>query len=80
MAGNREYGGNGVQGEDHIGELDGDEGESEDRHHAATAFNDEELVLAKADGVDAGEPGDPAGGVGLLVFVGGKDEADGGDE
>ena len=80
MAGDGEDGGDGVQGEDYVGEFDGDEGKAEDRHHAATVFKDEELVLAKADGVDAGEPGDPARGVGAFFFVGGKDEADGGDE
>ena len=80
MAGNGEDGGDGVQGEDHVGELNGDEGEAEDRHHAAIVFNDEELVLTKADGADAGEPGNPAGGVGFFFFVGGKDEADGGKE
>ena len=42
-------------------------------------FVDEELVLAEANGVDAGEPLDPAGrGLGLLGR--GQDEADGGDE
>ncbi len=80
MAGDGEDGGDGVECEDDVGEFDGDEGEEEDGDHAATVFDDEELVLTKADGMQAGEPGYPAWGVGLVFFVGGQDEANGGKE
>ena len=75
-----EDGGDGVECEDQVGEFDCDECEEEDRDHAAAVFDDEELVLTEADGVDAGEPGDPAGCMGFVFFFGGKDQADGGDE
>lgn len=80
MSGDGEDGGDGVEGEDEVGEFDGDEGEEEDGDHTATVFDDEELVLAEADGVDAGEPCDPAGWVGFVLFFGGQDQTDGGDE
>ena len=80
VAGDGEDGGDGVEREDDVGEFDGDEGEEEDGDHAAAVFEDEELVLAKADGMEAGEPGDPARGVGFVFFLGGENEADGGDE
>jgi len=71
MAGDGEDGGNGVEREDDVGEFDSDEGEEEDCDHAPSVFHDKELVLAKADGMEAGEPGDPAWGVGL-VFIAGR--------
>jgi hypothetical protein len=80
VAGDGEDGRDGVEREDDIGEFDGDEGEKEDRDHAAPVFDDEELVLAEADGMEAGEPGNPTGGVDFVFFLGGKNEADGGDE
>ena len=63
MASDREDGGDGVDGEDDVGELDGDEGEQEDGDGGTAVLADDEVVLARADGVDALQPGDPAGGV-----------------
>jgi hypothetical protein len=79
VAGDGEDGGNGVQGEDNIREFDGEQSEEEDSDHAAAVFADEELVLAKADRMDAGDPLDPAG-CGLDRLGRGQDEANGGDE
>ena len=80
MAGDREDGGDGVEREDDVGEFDGDEGQEENRDHALAVFDDEELVLTKADGVEAGEPGDPAWGVGLVFLGAGQDQTNGSDK
>ena len=68
-----------VKGYEDGGEFDGEEGQEEDGDHRAAIFADEELVLTKANGVDAGEPGDPAG-CGLDLLGRGQEEADGCDE
>ena len=79
MAGDGEDRGNGVEGEDDVGELDGEESEEEDGDPGVAVFADEELVLTETDGVDAGDPGDPTGC--LFVALGrGQNQADGGDE
>jgi len=80
VPGDGEDGGDGVEGEDDVGEFDGDEGEEEDRNHAGAVFVDEETVLTKADGMNAGEPVDPSGGVGFVLLFFREDEADGGEE
>ena len=72
--------GDGVEREDDVGEFDGDKGEEENGDHAATVFDDEELVLAEAYGMETGEPGDPAGGVGFVFLGGWENETDGGHE
>ena len=53
MAGDGEDGGDGVEREDDVGELDGDEGEQEDGDSGAAVFADNEVVLAQADGMEA---------------------------
>ena len=79
VAGDGENGGDGVEREDDIGEFNGKQGQEENGDHAAAIFADEKMILAEADGVDAGDPFDPAGRrLGLLG--GGQDKADGGDE
>lgn len=80
VASDGEDGGNGVEGEDDVGEFDGDQGQKEDCDHALAALEDEELVLTKAYGVEAGEPGDPAGRFGFWLFGARENETDGGDE
>lgn len=80
MAGDGENGGDGVEGEDDIRELDGDEGEAEDGDHAAAVFEDKEVILAEADGMDAGEPVEPSGWMGLFLGVFGQEQTDGAEE
>jgi len=80
IAGNGEDSGDGVEGEDDVGDLDGDEGQQEHGDDGAAAAEDDKSVLTGADGMQAGEPGDPAGRCVGLVGLGGDDEADGGDE
>jgi len=80
LAGDGEDGGDGVEREDDIGEFDGDEGQKENGDHALAAFEDEELVLTEADGVEAGEPRDPSRSVGFFFFCARKDQTNGGDE
>lgn len=80
LARNAEHGGDGVEGEDDVGDFDCREREEENGGHPATAFAHEEAVLAVADGREPGEPANPAGGFGAIGFCGGHDEADGGDE
>jgi hypothetical protein len=79
MPGDGEDGGDGVEREDDVGEFDGDESEKEYGNHRAVLFADEKSVLAQADGVDASEPGKPAGGV-VFFRTGRDDQADGSDE
>ena len=80
VTGDGEDGGDRVECKEDVGELDGEEAEEEHGGHAAAALADEELVLAEADGMDAGEPFDPARGACRLLFLLGDEEADGGGE
>ena len=52
MAGDREDGGDGVEGEDYVCDFDGEEREEEDGGEATAIFDDEEFVLAQADGAE----------------------------
>lgn len=78
MAGDREDGRDGVEREDNIGKFNGDQGEEENGCHATAVLDDEEMVLAEADGVDFREPANP--GRGLFTMGRGHDETDGGYE
>jgi len=78
MAGDGEDCRDGVEGEDDVGDLDGDEGEGKNGHHAAIVLADEEAILTQADGVDAGEPFEPAGCLVCFCGVFGEEEANGG--
>ena len=88
VPGDGEHGRDGVQREDDVGELDGDEREEEDGGHAPLssltggALADKEGVLAGADGVHALEPGDPARLVRRTreLRLSWHEKADGGDE
>lgn len=62
MAGDGKDGGDGVESKDDVGQLNGDESKEEDGGHPSAIFDDEKVVLTEADGVDAGEPANPAGG------------------
>jgi len=69
VAGDGEDGGDRVEGEDYVAELDGDEREQKEGRGGAAILADEEAVLARTDRVQAGEPGEPAwrrGGLGLI--------------
>ena len=78
VAGDGEDGGNGVEGEDNVGELDGDQREEEDGSPPVLVFDDEEVVLVETDGVYFRKPADPDRG--FLTMRGGHDETDGSDE
>jgi hypothetical protein len=80
MTGDGENGGDGVEGEDDVGKLDGDEGEGEDGDHAAVGFANEKAVLAQTDGVNLGEPFEPARRVGFFCGAFGEEQADSGYE
>ena len=80
MAGDGEDGGDGVERKDDVSEFDGDEGKQEDGRGGATFFKDDEVVLARADGMKAFKQGDPARCGGGTVWGGGNEQADGGDE
>jgi len=69
VAGDGEDGGNRVEGEDYVAELDGDESEQQEGRGGAAILADEEAVLARADGVQASKPGEPAGCSGRLGLI-----------
>ena len=64
-----EDGGDRVEGEDYVAELDGDESEQQEGRGGAAILADEEAVLARADGVQASKPGEPAGCSGRLGLI-----------
>ena len=65
MAGDGEDGGDGVEREDDVGEFDGERARKRTVIMRRPSSRTKKLVLTQADGMDAGEPGDPAGGVRL---------------
>ena len=80
MAGDGEDGGDRVEREDYVAELDGDEGEQEEGRGGTAILADDEVVLARADGVQARDPGEPAWGSRGLGFIFGDEKTDGGHE
>ena len=73
MARDGEHGGDGIEREDDVGDLDGEQGEKKHGDHAGAVFSGEEDVGAERNGVDAGDPTDPerlARGVGGFFFLG----------
>ncbi len=76
VAGDGEDGGDRVHGEDNVAELDSDEREQQEGGGGAAILADDEAVLARADGVQAGEPCEPAGRSGGLGLIFGDKKAD----
>ena len=80
VAGDGQHGGDGIECEYDVGEFYGDEGEAEDGGEEPSVFDDEEVILTEADGVELGEPLDPNGGCFEIVRRLREEQAYGGDE